>query len=75
MGLNYDMDALDCLLILGYKIVREKTVAGQFALQFRLSDVKADWKYRESIALLLKEVEETKEYYGNRIIELGKAML
>ncbi len=68
--ITYKIDALDCLLLYGYKIVREP---GQKNL-FRLCNAKAYIQTRKDkavVAIWLKELEESKPYYAKRICDLG----
>ncbi len=61
------MDAIDALLCFGYKIVREKDPLKPFTL----SGKGADLRFRDSISLLLKEIQENVKYYAVEIRKKG----
>lgn len=74
---GYGLDALDSLLCIGYRIVKETANTSSTLItghEYRLCSAKADPNYRESIAMLLKEISEAEEYYKVRLVQEGRAM-
>lgn len=73
------MDALDCLLAYNYKIIKDPgPVVGGVHPAFRLCSAKAFFHSAEdkkAVAGWLHEIEENRDYYSDRIIDLGKKML
>lgn len=73
------LDAVDCLFAFGYKIKKAPAPPGGIFLEslpvFKLCNADADMSYKKSIGLLLQEIDENKEYYARRIIEIGKELL
>ena len=65
------MDALDSLLLLGYRIERMGgSVSGDV---YMLSSERVDMKkHGVEIRSLMEEVDRSKEYYNNRLQEMGR---
>lgn len=72
------LDALDALLLFGYKVVKESP--GKFGSMvtggdYRLCSAKADMSFKSSISDLLIELSEAELYYKKRLNEEGKKIL
>ncbi len=62
------LDALDSLFCFGYRLVSDGNN------RYRLCSAKADLSQPQSVGLLMKEIDESKVYYKNRIIEEGRKL-
>ena len=72
------MDAVDCLFIFGYTIRKVPAPPGSIFIKsepvFQLCNDNIDKEFKKSIAILLKEIDENKNYYSKRICDIGEAL-
>jgi len=62
------MDAVDALLCLGYRVI----AGGMAGIKYRLAPpTDIDMRYKESVYLLVEEVEEGEDYYADKINMVG----
>ncbi|MAE81431.1 MAG: hypothetical protein CMB80_01755 [Flammeovirgaceae bacterium] len=73
---GWGLDALDCLLLLGFRIVKEMPKTGSLlgGPDYRLCGAKVDGSQKEAVVHCLEEVDEAKEYYIKRLIQEGKRL-
>jgi hypothetical protein len=76
MKMPEGLDALDALLLFGFRIVKEmpKTSTLITGTGYRLCGSKVDGLYPDSVSLLFKEVDEAPEFYKKRLVQMGKRM-
>tara|TARA_Y100000310_G_scaffold256537_1_gene264362 strand:- start:108 stop:356 length:249 start_codon:yes stop_codon:yes gene_type:complete len=70
------LDALDGLLLLGFKIVKEMPKTGSLlnGPEYRLCGEKVDGSQPEAVAHCLEEVDVAKTYYKKRLIQEGRKL-
>ncbi len=72
-------DAIDCLYAFGYQIMKRVEPVDPLTLkeEYKLGPCgnHIDPKDQPSVDLLLKEIDENKEYYFKRITEIGRKLL